>query len=384
MSKSKKLSNPFSTGGGGPHFEAHVQASFVALMLTGGHAPCLPCWPITEIKLQGKIDGFDTDDLVVVVESSSSKERRKLLGQVKHSIAITKNNVLFREVIQAAWNDFNNPRVFKRNKDVIALITGPLSATDAHNVQWLLNQTRHTKNVDEFFRNVQQANFSPPKSAEKLDVIQSQLKAANGGNEVTREELYDFLSHFHLLAYDLGNEFGVVLSLLHSHISQFQQQYPQRVWSRVVDIVQTWNQDAGTITPGKLPEDLLEAFKQKTVVEMPEEFKATQEKPITDWAQHPDATYLALAVLIGTWDEKSQRDRDAITQLFGISYDEWRRKAREILHYTDSPLSYKNGIWKVVNRAELLHLLGSRILDHEPRHLQVVSYIRVKRARPRF
>ena len=280
MSKSKKLSNPFSTGGGGPHFEAHVQASFVALMLTGGHAPCLPCWPITEIKLQGKIGGFDTDDLVVVVESSSSKERRKLLGQVKHSIAITKNNVLFREVIQAAWNDFNNPKVFTRNKDIIALITGPLSATDAHNVQWLLNQARHTKNVDEFFRNVQQANFSPPKSTEKLEAIQHQLKAANGGNEVTREVLYDFLNHFHLLSYDLGNEFGVVLSLLHSHISQFQQQYPQQVWSRVVDIVQTWNQDAGTITPGKLPEDLLEAFKQKAVVEMPEEFKATQEKPI--------------------------------------------------------------------------------------------------------
>ena len=74
MSKRKILSNPFSTGGGGIHFEAHVQASYVALMLTGGHAPCLPCWPITEIKLQGKIDGFDTDDLVVIVENSSSKE----------------------------------------------------------------------------------------------------------------------------------------------------------------------------------------------------------------------------------------------------------------------------------------------------------------------
>ena len=365
MSNSKKLSNPFSTGGGGFHFEAHVQASFVTLMLTGGYAPGLPCWPITEIKLQGKIDGYDTDDLVVFVENPSDQERRKLLGQVKHSIAITKNNVLFREVIQAAWNDFNNPRVFKRNKDVIALITGPLSATDAHNVQWLLNQARHTKNVDEFFRNVQQANFSPSKSTKKLEAIRHQMNAANNGNEVTRDELYDFLNHFHVLGYDLGNEFGVVLSLLHSHISQFQQQYPQQVWSRVVDILQTWNQDAGTITPSKLPEDLLEAFKQKTVVEIPEEFKAFQEEPITDWAQHPDATYLALAVLIGAWDEKKQRDRDTIAQILGISYDEWIRKAREILHYTDSPLSCKNGIWKVANQAELLRLLGSRILDKD-------------------
>ena len=365
MSKSKKLSSPFSTGGGGPHFEAHVQASFVTLMLTGGHAPCLPCWPITEIKLQGKIDGFDTDDLVVFVENPSSRECRKLLGQVKHSIAITKNNVLFREVIQAAWNDFNNPKVFTRNKDIIALITGPLSATDVHNVQWLLNQAKHTKNVDEFFRNVQQSNFSPPKSNEKLVAYQHHLKAANDGKEVTRDDLYNFMKHFHLLGYDLGNEFGVVQSLLHSHISQFQQQYPQQVWSRVVDIVQTWNQDAGTITPGKLPEDLLEAFKQKAVVEIPEEFKAAEEKPTTDWAQHPDATYLALAVLIGAWDEKRQRDRDTIAQLLDISYDEWLKKAREILHSPDSPLSLNNGIWKVVNRAELLSLLGARVLDRD-------------------
>ncbi|RLB88130.1 MAG: hypothetical protein DRH50_15730, partial [Deltaproteobacteria bacterium] len=365
MANNNKLSNPFSIGGGGVHFEAHVQASFVALMLTGGHAPCLPCWPIVEIKLQGKIEGFDTDDLIVVVEDVNSKERRKLLGQIKHSIAITQGSALFGKVMQAAWNDFNNPKVFKRGKDIIVLITGPLSATDAHNVQWLLNQARHTKNVDEFFRNVQQANFSPPKSIEKLEVIWNHLKAANGGNEVSRDELYDFLNHFHLLGYDLGNEFGVVLSLLHSHISQFQQQDPQWVWSRVVDIVQTWNKDAGTITPSKLPDDLIEAFKQKAVTKIPDAFKVTRTKPKTDWTQHPEATYLALTVLIGSWNEKKECDIETITQLLDISYDEWLKKAREILLCPDSPLSLRNGIWKVVNRAELWSLLGSRILDQD-------------------
>ncbi len=363
MAEQKKLSNPFSTGGGGVHFEAHVHASFVALMLTGGHAPSLPCWPIAEIKLQGKIDGFDTDDLVVVVENVNSKERRKLLGQIKNSIAITQGSTLFGEVMHAAWNDFKNPKIFARDKDVIALITGPISATDAHNVHWLLDQARHTKNVDEFFRNVHQANFSPPKSAEKLEVFQHHLKTANGGNDVSRDDLYDFLNHFHLLGYDLGGEFGVVLSLLHSHISQFQQQYPQWVWARVVDVVQTWNQNAGTITPEKLPGDLMDAFKEKAVAKIPEEFKAAQEKPKTDWTQHPDATYLVLAVLLGSWQDKKQSDRDAITHLLGVSYEEWLTKAREILHCSESPLALKNGIWKVSNRAELWNLLGSRILD---------------------
>jgi hypothetical protein len=35
----KKLSNPFSTGSGGAHFEANIQATFVTLMLSGGYAP---------------------------------------------------------------------------------------------------------------------------------------------------------------------------------------------------------------------------------------------------------------------------------------------------------------------------------------------------------
>lgn len=384
MAKKKNLSNPFSTGGGGAHFEAHVQASFVILMLTGGYAPCLPCWPIAEIKLQGKIDGFDTDDLIVVAENADNKEQRKLLGQVKHSIAITQGSVLFGEVMQAAWNDFNNPEIFTKGKDIIALITGPLSAIDQHNVQWLLNQARHTKNEDEFFRNVEQANFSPPKSNEKLQVIQDHLKTANDGKEVSRRELYSFVNHFHLLSCDLGNEVGVVLSLLHSHISQFQRQDPQWVWSRAVDIVQTWNQDAGTITPDKLPEDLLDAFKKKVVGEIPDEFKAVQEVPTTDWAQHPDATHLAFAVLIGAWNEKSKSDIEMITQFFGIGYKDWLQKAQEILHYPDSPLSLKNGVWRVVNRAELWSLLGSRILDQNLDTFKSLAVTVLKEPDPAF
>jgi len=382
--KNRMLSNPFSTGGGGFHFETHVQALFVVLMLTGGHAPCLPCWPIVEIKLQGKINGFETDDLIVFVEDPKSRERRKILGQVKHSIYITRGSALFGDVIQAAWNDFNNPKLFTKNKDAIALMTGPLSAADAHTVPWLLDQARRTKSIDEFFRNVEQANFSPSRSSEKLDIIQHHLKIANGGNEVSRKELYDFLKHFYLLSYDLGKEYGVVMSLLHSHISQLLQQNQQLLWSRVVDIVQTWNQDAGTITIETIPEDIRDALKQKSIALMPEEFKTEQEKPKTDWTQHPDASYLALAILVGAWQDKNQNDHKALAQLLGINYDEWLKKAREILHSPDSPLSLKNGIWQVLNRVELWNLLGSRIIDHDLDTFRSMAVSVLKESDPAF
>ena len=208
MVNKKKLSNPFSTGGGGGHFEAHVQASFVALMLTGGHAPCLPCWPIAEIKLQGKIDDFDTDDLVVVVENLNSKERRKLLGQIKHSISITQGSTLFGEVMQAAWNDFNNSKVFTRGQDIIALITGPLTQNDSE-IAWLLNHARvNPRDPERFFRNIATANFSSNVKRQKLEVIRLHLKVANNGIDLTDEVFHNFLSSFYLLGYDLGEEEG--------------------------------------------------------------------------------------------------------------------------------------------------------------------------------
>ena len=138
----KSPASPFASGGAGEQFESQVQASYVALMLTRGFAPCLPCWPIIEVKLQGKIEGYETDDMIITVESEISSERRKLLGQIKRSVRITKSSSVFGEVIQAAWDDFNNPNLFDKNKDVIGLITGPLTKTDTEVVQ-LFNQPEH-------------------------------------------------------------------------------------------------------------------------------------------------------------------------------------------------------------------------------------------------
>lgn len=365
MAAGKKLSSAFSTGGGGAHFEEHVQSSYVVLMLTGGYAPCLPCWPISEIKLQGKIDGYETDDLIVFVTRPNSKEQRKLLGQIKHSIAITQGSSVFGEVIQAAWNDFNNAKVFAKGKDAIALITGSISTTDSHNVQWLLDQARHTKDVGEFIRNVRKANFSPPQGIVKLEVFKHHLKAANEGNDVPDNEIYNFLKHFYLLGYDLGKEYGVVLSLLHSHMSQFQLQSPELVWGRVGDIVQTWNQNAGSITYENLPDDIKYTFKQKNVKVIPEEYTITKEAAKTNWAQHADATYLSLALLLGSWNEKNKNDTRVVSQFLGISHEDCLKKAREILQLPDSPLKIKNGTWKVVGRVELINLLGSSILDQD-------------------
>lgn len=366
----KQLSNPFSTGSGGARFEANIQATFVTLMLSGGYAPCLPSWPIMEIMLQGAVAGYATDDLIVFIENPVNKDRRRLLGQVKNSIAITIKNKLFAEVIQAAWNDFNDPKVFTKGKDVIALITGPINATDTDGVNGLLEQARHTRDADEFLTQINRANFCSDNVRNKLAAFKAQLKAANTGNDVEEQDLYEFLRHFHLLGYDLAKKGSVISSLLQSHIAQFNKDIPDKIWCQIVNEVQDFNQYAGTITLDTLPDDLIEHFKEPDIIHIPKELAREEVggdgavQPVaTDWNQHASAQKLAVANLIGKWNENNKADIAVVTQITGEDYNHWIADLRETLQVHDCPLSYKNGIWVFKDRLKSWHDLGGRLFD---------------------
>jgi len=229
----------------------------------------------------------------------------------------------------------------------------------------LLNKVKVTRNAEEFFELVNIANYSPSKTREKLNVLRQCIKKANNNEEVSDNSLYSFLRHFYLLDYDLGKEEGIILSLIQSHISQFDPLGARLVWSRIVDYVQTYNQSAGTIIFENLPEDLKEIFRIKNITSIPIAFSSLTEDTQTNWEKHNDATYLALINLLGSWDDKNDFDKAFISSLLGMEYDTWIQKAREILHYPDSPLVLKNGIWKLTNRIELFKNLGSRILDKD-------------------
>ena len=216
----KQQSNPFSTGGGGTNFETRIQAAFTVLMLTGRIAPCLPPYPITKLKLQGSYAGFNTDDFIVFSKQPNSKPDARLLAQIKHDIGITEGNETFGEVIQSTWVDFSNPN-FDSNVDSLALITGPLSATDIKNVRPILEWARHSENEQEFLTKVDTPKFSSDAKRKKLAAFKTHLKTANGGKDVSDKQLWEFLKAFHLIGYDLDADSGSTLSLLQSLIAQY-------------------------------------------------------------------------------------------------------------------------------------------------------------------
>ncbi len=258
--KEKMQSNPFSTGGGGVNFETRVQAVFVILLLTGQVAPYIPSWPITKIKLQGRYEGFNTDDFVLYAKDENTESEAKLLAQIKHSIAITEGNETFGEVMQAAWNDFNNDSLFDISKDSIALITGPLSASDSENVRTIMEWARYSLDEVEFINKINTSRFSSETKRNKLKVFRTHLNKANKDAEISDKQLWEFLRKFYILGYDLDVESGVTFSLLNSLIAQNTNENSLSIWTKIIDFVQYANQNSGTINIANIPMDVSRLF----------------------------------------------------------------------------------------------------------------------------
>ncbi len=373
--REKQLSNPFSTGGGGPHFESNIQASFVLLMLTGGCVPCLPCHPIKKIKVQGRFAGFQTDDVIVFTQGNSNDECHKLLGQIKHSIKITNNNSVFSDVIFSAWKDFNNPEIFTQGKDVLALITGPLSATDTYDVRTILEWARDAENASELFEKVEKTHFSSDTKRKRLDAFRTNIKKAAGNNDVSDDEVFEFLKHFHLVGYDLDIKSGVTLALLHSLIGQYSHNDVWSIWGKLIHEVQSANQNAGTISLDNISDEIRAHFRERKRETMPPEFntRATQRVPQSSISQEKAET-LVYAVLLGGWREDNESDV-AVVKSFVDDFDSWMNNARDILQEPDSPLILKNGYWRVIDRTELWVSLGPRVFDT---HLDKFESIAIK------
>lgn len=73
-----------------------------------------------------------------------------------------------------------------------------------------------------------------------------------------------FLKSFHLIGFDLDTKFGGTLPLLDSLISRNGTQNPSLVCTKILDVVQTVNQNAGTLRLENFPREIKDAFQSST------------------------------------------------------------------------------------------------------------------------
>lgn len=361
----KKLSSPFSTGGGGTNFETYVQAAFVVLMLARGFVPCFsPQFYIKKIKLQGKYANFDTDDLIVFLENPISKQEAKLLAQIKHSVRFTARDDVFRECISAAWSDFQKQEIFTVKKDALALITGPLSVKDITDTRTILEWARYAEDENDFITKVRKTKFSSQSKIKKLDAFKSQIKSVNKDREISDKQLWLFMKNFHILGYDLDIKTGVTLSLLHSLIAQYNLSDIHNLWSRIVNEVQYANQNAGTLDIESIPKELCDLFREKARQVIPKSFKSKNLiKTIEASKLMENVIELSTVVLIGGWDENYPSDKKVIEKITGLDYEKWVPKIRTLLLKKGSPLKIKNGRWSIDERVKLWDEISKSFFD---------------------
>ena len=84
----------------------------------------------------------------------------------------------------------------------------------------------------------------------------------------------------------------------------------------------------------------------------------------SDWNQHKYASDLAIANLLGAWNELNEADLEIVCQLAnGEDYTKWIPKLREMLQQAISPVTFINGRWQVIDRKGMWQTLGGRVFD---------------------
>lgn len=254
------ISNPFSTGAGGATFEARIQTSYVLNLICGGFIPGLPEGIVEKIKLQGKIEGYDTDDAVVYLKTEQGHEY-KLLAQIKHDISFTDSSDVLNDVLSAAWGDFTNTS-FTEGHDTIALITGPMSKSDNSTIVPILDWAKNLTSADTFVERVSTSRFSSKQKQDKLQVIRKKLDTIKG-SALSDDELWRFCKSWTVLTYDLGTPNSTYKNALLSYLQTILKSTdvsPVDAWNKVLGYVQDLNQNAGVIELSSIPEEVKKYF----------------------------------------------------------------------------------------------------------------------------
>ena len=341
-----KISNAFSTGGGGVNFEQQIQAMFLLSLLIDGFCPAMN-EQTKKVYFQAKHLGYDVDDLVIITYRNQSEG--KMLCQIKHSITATEKDKTFQEVICAAWNDFNKED-FNQASDRIALVTAQISNKAQQSLRFLHAEAIGSIDAEAFMERIDMPVFSNADNKKMLDAIKECISLVKGC-EPTNEEVWKFCKVFILLLFDMDCAESVNRALSASLIKCNSSENAILVWSRLVEYAGQCNQTAASVSKESIDRNIRELFSKNNIIQLPPD-------PIT-----AIDLFVPTIALIGAWKEDNEFDYKMIEQISGMEYSEFEAKARTMLSQNSEYLQLTNGNWKVCHKEELLDQCKDKIFD---------------------
>lgn len=364
-----RLSNSFSTGNGGGNFERYVQTVFLLTLLIDGFSPVLER-EIIQLDFQGKRLGYDTDDLIV---TAAGKKSPKILCQIKHDITITKNSQLFKEVINAAWNDFQKS-TFHPEADKIVLATGILAKDTVFAFRYIYDQAISSGDEYDFIRRIQQSNYTSDAVRRKFDTLKSVLTLANGGVEPNDKLIWQFCKSFVLLVFDLDFQSSVNQMLIFSLIKCQSTANVKNIWSRLSDFAGKCNQSAACVKAENIPDEIKELFSIEDL-----------DRPLVNpiLPLQPSELWVQLS-LLGSWSENNENDIKLVELVTGLAYNRLKPILHQLSISSEPYIFCQDGTWKIRGRTEIFHLCEKCFSDQTVENIFSAAETVLKQKSNRF
>ena len=102
------------------------------------------------------------------------------------------------------------------------------------------------------------------------------------------------------------------------------------------------------------------------------------------WAHGPNATDLAISVLLGSWDENNQSDCKIIETLSGKKYSEWIVSLRGLAHSSGNPVTCQSDIWRFTSLYRGWYALGPLLYREHLQRFSEAAVIVLREINPKY
>ncbi len=260
MSTSTPVPSPTATGGGGEHFEQHVSAFALGLLLVRATPPVLTNTVVVEVHLQTRHLGWRTDDLLLVGETSPGN-RRMLAAQIKRTFTVSEAEEECRKTFQGMWDDFQASERFSSASDNLAIITLHGTSALLRSFNSLLLCGRAAKDAADFYRRLALDGYLSKQAKTQHKAVQAILEA-HTGMPVDPELYWRFLRSVHIVSFDLNTPTAATKASLVSLLAQVGGDAPDRLaaatatWLQLLECVGEGKPIAASYTVANLPPEL--------------------------------------------------------------------------------------------------------------------------------
>ena len=196
------MASPYSTGGGGTHFEARVVAYYLAATLTEAPARAMPGLHATQVLTQRAAFGEPLDDVIVNGISTDGRPS-KLSLQVKSTLTFTESDEEWVAVLRQAWATFTSG-TFDPTLERVAVAISSYNARADKYYQSVLNWASHSPTGDNFVQRITRKDFSH-KDQRAFVAMTRKILSSHAGKTVDDDALWRFFKVFRILHFDFDN-----------------------------------------------------------------------------------------------------------------------------------------------------------------------------------